>query len=316
LKLCPTAWAKLLFWFGKARGEVSGFALSDPKDPLKVLDFALIKQMGGAANTELDDDALAEYQDSLCGDGTHEPWQCMRIWWHTHPGMAPSPSSTDKTTFARLGGDCNWFVMLILGQDQKAWARLSVRTGKAETDVGVEIDLPVEVDWGMEFSATDYKGWQQQLNELVSPTDYPMMEYSNGRKWKDRQGTKGYDGYGKATEHWDWYDKLYGLDTTSTGPEVSWDDLNSLEAQIAAYGAALERGDDVGDWDTWWSEVCDMWATLGEKEQIEGLYPVEIDYLELIDDFVERRGAKKRQSATSRKGGRAKAETTNRKERT
>ena len=89
---------------------------------------------------------------------------------HTHPGDSPQPSATDEETFARVFGGCDWAVMFILARGGQCYARLRYNVGP-----GVEVELPVEVDYGRPFAATEMERWHDEYlsNVHVPPPDLP-----------------------------------------------------------------------------------------------------------------------------------------------
>ena len=65
LRFSPTAWAKLLFFRDRGETEISGFGITEPDHLLYVTDFITIKQDATIASISLDDNAVADYFESV-----------------------------------------------------------------------------------------------------------------------------------------------------------------------------------------------------------------------------------------------------------
>lgn len=162
LRFSPTAWAKLLFIRDITYNEVGGFGITSADDLLLVTDFALIKQKVTAVTISFEDESVADFFEEQVEAG-RQPEQFARIWLHTHPGNSPQPSGTDESTFERVFGTCDWAVMAIVAQDGSTYARLKFNTGP-----GGEVTIPVCVDYGIEFDASDFQLWAKQYKVSVA----------------------------------------------------------------------------------------------------------------------------------------------------
>lgn len=177
LRLSPTAWAKLIFMRDMTDNEVGGFGITKPGDLLFVTDFVLVKQKVTVVSVSFEDSSVADFFEHQV-ELKRKPEQFARIWLHTHPGDSPSPSMTDEDTFERVFGSCDWSIMFILAQDDSCFARLHFKAGP-----GGDLKLPICVDYGREFEATDFKEWTEQYKAnvvkevLVSPVKKPK-EYA------------------------------------------------------------------------------------------------------------------------------------------
>jgi proteasome lid subunit RPN8/RPN11 len=168
----PLAWLKLLMFLHAGDTEVGGFGISAEKQPLYIEDFVTVKQTVTAVTVAFDDTAVADFFDD-CIDRGLTPARFARIWVHTHPGKSPEPSSVDEETFARVFGDCDWAVMLIVSRTHATYARLSFSAGP-----GGSVLLPVKVDWpswpqllldyGAELSA-QFESWMDEYGKNVCP---------------------------------------------------------------------------------------------------------------------------------------------------
>jgi proteasome lid subunit RPN8/RPN11 len=161
LRFSPTAWAKLLYFRDRGETEIGGFAITSQDDLLHVEAFVTVKQTADVAGVSFDDEAVADYFDAQV-DAGRRPEQFARLWCHTHPGESAQPSSVDEETFERVFGQCDWAVMLVLGKTGKTTARLRFNTGP-----GGEVLIPVEVDYGSPFAASDLGAWEAEYQANV-----------------------------------------------------------------------------------------------------------------------------------------------------
>jgi hypothetical protein len=174
LRFSPTAWAKLLFLRDLGETEVGGFGITAADDPLLVEDVKLVQQLATCVSVAFDDQAVAEFFDQQV-DAGRKPSQFGRIWVHTHPGDMSRPSVTDDETFNRVFGRTEWAVMFILAQGGQTFARLRYHVGP-----GGDLDLPVAVEYGLPFSASDHSAWQAEYLACVQPADWPEVLVQTG----------------------------------------------------------------------------------------------------------------------------------------
>jgi proteasome lid subunit RPN8/RPN11 len=161
LRFSPTAWAKLVYFRDYGETEISGFGISDPDDPLCVLDFQTVKQDATVASISLDDQAIADFFDAQV-DAGRKPEQFFRLWLHSHPGNSPAPSSTDEETFTRVFGRCDWAVMCVVAQEGKTYARLRFNVGP-----GGEVLIPVGVDYSLPFGPSEQEVWEAEYQAHI-----------------------------------------------------------------------------------------------------------------------------------------------------
>ena len=69
----------------------------------------------------------------------------------------------DEETFQRVFGGCEWAVMFVLAGDNHTYARLSFNVGP-----GGQILIPVEIDYSLQFTASDWKSWQAEYQANVT----------------------------------------------------------------------------------------------------------------------------------------------------
>lgn len=150
---------------------MGAFGSSNPDDLLLVEDLTLVRQLSSSVTVKFEDEAVADYFDAQTDLG-RQPQEFGRIWIHTHPGNSPVPSGTDEATFERCFGQSDWAVMLILARGGYSYARLRFAAGPAG-----ELELPVEIDFGVPFPAADFAAWdaEYQQNVGIEPLDPPRI---------------------------------------------------------------------------------------------------------------------------------------------
>jgi len=186
LRFTPTAWAKLLFLRDAGRTEVGGFGISAADDLLLIEDVRLIGQRTTVVSVAFDDESVADFFDQQVNAGL-PPQQFFRLWLHTHPGESAEPSSTDEETFERVFGRCDWAVMAILAKGGATYARLRFAAGP-----GGEIEIPVRVDYSVNFTGADHTAWEHEYEQCVQPIDV----------WRDSALTA--DPIGVRSDPWAW----------------------------------------------------------------------------------------------------------------
>ena len=170
LRFSPTAWAKLLFLREAGDTEIGGFGIAPSDDLLFVDDVQLVKQICTWVSADFDDQSVADYFDAQVDEG-RKPEEFFRLFMHTHPGDSPQPSLTDEETFSRVFGRCDWAVMFILARGGKCYARLRYNIGP-----GVDVELPVEVDYGRPFEASDWELWYEEYEANVHRPPEPPQD--------------------------------------------------------------------------------------------------------------------------------------------
>ena len=150
--------------------EVGGFGISHPQDLLLIEDVQLVLQACSWAHVAFEDEAVADFFDQQVDQGLR-PEQFARIWIHTHPGNSAQPSPTDEETFLRVFGKAEWAVMFILAKENQSYARLRYHVGP-----GIEVELPVSVDYGHSFRGCDFTAWEQEYAENVFSEESLLSE--------------------------------------------------------------------------------------------------------------------------------------------
>jgi len=208
LRFSPYAWAKLQWFCHAGDTEIGGFGLTDPDDPLLVIDLLTLKQEVSAASVCFDDEAVADLFDQQVDAGI-KPDRFARVWLHTHPGDSPSPSGTDEQTFDRVFRGCDWAVMFILAKGGQAYARLRFNAGP-----GGELELDTEVDYGVPFNGSDVEGWRADYEQHIHAVSPPTPAWDGFDLDEDDDPMDrayllaAFDAYSEASETGVWPDGL------------------------------------------------------------------------------------------------------------
>jgi len=156
--------------------EVGGFGITETEDLLLVTDLVLVKQKVSTVSVSFEDESVANFFDEQVDLG-RKPEQFSRIWLHTHPFDSPEPSAIDEDTFSNVFGRCDWSVMCILAQNSRTYARLRFSTGP-----GAELNIPVSIDYSIEFSESDFELWKQQYTANVFEDPLYLMKYDSRKQ--------------------------------------------------------------------------------------------------------------------------------------
>jgi len=177
LRFTPYAFAKMLYMKDKGSTEVSGFALTDEKDPYLVIDFIVPEQECTGATTEMSADGIVAVFDRVSGPEKFggmglSPGRFGRIWVHTHPGFSSEPSGTDWSTFRETFGGKDWAIMFILSDKRLATCILQI-----DVVPGGYFRIPWEVDWDYEFQGSAFEEWDKEYKDNVSTRSYRSYSY-------------------------------------------------------------------------------------------------------------------------------------------
>ena len=116
---------KLNDWKDMGNTEVTGFFISEPSDPLTIIDAKLIKATCNPIHVDIDPNDMLTFYRKMFEQGIYT--NQLNIWWHTHPKMSPTPSCTDYETFDELNNDRNVGIMFILADDFNYHAEITVK---------------------------------------------------------------------------------------------------------------------------------------------------------------------------------------------
>ena len=176
LRFSPYAWAKLLHLRDAGDTEVGGFGIANSNDLLLIEDFVTVKQTATSASINFNDEAVADFFDQQVDEG-HRPEQFARCWIHTHPGNCPNPSCVDEATFARVFGGSDFAIMMILANGGDVYARLRFNVGP-----GGDVLIPVEVDYGCLFAASDPEAWELEYRTNIQVREMELSYFGLGRR--------------------------------------------------------------------------------------------------------------------------------------
>ncbi len=190
MKFDQTAWDKLCYLRDKGQTEVGGFAVSHDDDLLHVREIHLVPQETTSVTVKFEDSGVADFTENMFEDGIH-PRQCLRIWWHTHPGDSATPSFVDEDTFEKVFGKCSWSIMFILAEGGEHYARLQLRG-----DLEGSIILPVQVQRDMYYDPE----WAEEYDNFVTP----LKEKKYGPVSKTA-GLSPLFGADELSDYGDWY---------------------------------------------------------------------------------------------------------------
>lgn len=179
------AWEKLNFFLHHKNIEISMMAVSRGADTLEDLFFIeelhAIPQQGQHAETEIDDDGLADYCYKMSERGL-QPIQYNRIWCHTHPGSSARPSSVDWETLDNHFKDYSWCVMFIKAKGGETTCNLRIKvSSKQKSSFGTEevveyVDKKLEV-----FYIPDprFKNWEEEFKKNIREKTFQTQQNTN-----------------------------------------------------------------------------------------------------------------------------------------
>lgn len=178
-KLCPEritfskyAYAKLQHMCHKGNSEISGFGVSDPNNPFRIIDFKLIKQKSTLAYTDMDTNAVRDYMEDELMAG-----RPIRVWIHTHPGDSATPSHTDEDQLSTYFRGPNYFVMFILAKGGATTCRL--RMQPPELNFHVDKELPLGVERLFEPDRViDVASWEKEYEDTVTIPAPTVVEHN------------------------------------------------------------------------------------------------------------------------------------------
>ena len=135
-------------------------------------DVQLVQQHCTETFVAFEDLAVAEFFEQQVDLG-RQPQEFGRIWIHTHPGNCPQPSPTDRRTFQRVFGGCDWAVMMILARGGETFAELHWKAGGP-----ARIPLNVEVDFSVPFAGSEQAAWEEEYVTNVQPECWATASHS------------------------------------------------------------------------------------------------------------------------------------------
>jgi proteasome lid subunit RPN8/RPN11 len=143
---------KLATWRDLGNTEVTGFFISDPANPLKIIDAVLVKADCTCVTVDISSDSLMDLYAKMAQEQQVYTDQ-LRIWWHTHPNMAPIPSGTDRETFESINQSRGLGIMYICGQTED-YAEMQI----TDIPTGLTLTRSLEIrPYSSKFSDVNYE---------------------------------------------------------------------------------------------------------------------------------------------------------------
>ena len=135
----------------------------------KITKFYLLKQTGSPAHTEMLPEAVAELAESIHKAG--QPCQ-LRVWVHSHPGMALFWSQTDEATCRTLVSD--YLISLVVGKGFSVRCRIDL-----SGPIGLTLDH-VPVLYETDIDEALLKSYREEVKEKLSASSGLGMLFEDG----------------------------------------------------------------------------------------------------------------------------------------
>jgi len=135
------SWQKIMWYTEIATQEISGFAdveYNAEAGRFEVGNVYLVKQECTATETEMDDEAIADFNYQLVKD--HGMTQLPRLWWHSHVNMGAFLSGTDEDTLAKFKND-SWMISLVV--NKRAESKVKIRQFAPFDAVNEKIEVEI-----------------------------------------------------------------------------------------------------------------------------------------------------------------------------
>ena len=168
--------------------------------PLYIDDFVLVQQSCNSSYMEFDDLGIANFMEDMADLG-YSPAQYARIWIHTHPEMAATPSQTDETTFAEKFSDSDWAVMAIISKTNDTYARYKVNS---------HISMCERIPWVVDWESAPELLRKTDMTALIKQWDDELFSKVQEKVWvRPKQEVPQYK-QGDLQEYLTRMDKEYG----------------------------------------------------------------------------------------------------------
>ena len=123
--LTRTAFEQLLGWAYATSQEISCLGAVRRNDTRFVVEqFYLLRQSGSFGNTELHQDAVAEFMEQLMAEGRSDEAKRIKCWAHSHPTMGVFWSTTDDATCRLVVND--YLISLVVSSNFAVQCRIDV----------------------------------------------------------------------------------------------------------------------------------------------------------------------------------------------
>ena len=166
LAFTPHAYSKLMAMLRKDKNEIGGFGVTEiAEKPTLITDIVVPKQIVGPGSVSFDDDSIADITEEFVyrEKDPLQPWQFLRIWIHTHPGISASPSNLDEQTFDEVFGIQDYSIMFIISQDYKMYARV-----QQTMPIPMISEMEVLIAWEEAYERYVSQDFRELLKQRVS----------------------------------------------------------------------------------------------------------------------------------------------------
>jgi len=144
-----------------------------------IVDMHCVPQEVSAGSTDLDDEGLADYMDRMNEERNLNPRMTGRVWFHTHPGNSPSPSTVDTDTFKNFFGELDFAVMFILARNGSVHCSIKYFTSfSPEKQVHQNVIPSLILSNGYEIQIPKMTAIQDAIGELKIKTDIVYPSYT------------------------------------------------------------------------------------------------------------------------------------------
>lgn len=261
LRVNEEIYQKIMYIVNKAApNEVSGFCISRKEDPFRVVDFKMVPQRNGGAESAMDDKGLSDYAEEMVVAG-YEPVEYQRIWLHSHPFSTtkPSPSGTDWDTLKNIMGG-HWGIMVIVPKSGPNWT-IKIRCN-IEIVPGMIYTYTEDMELVEERRKIESAGWDEEYDKnIIKPSPLVKRNYI------------GYQGYGNS-----FYDSEsyypYGQNEYK-GNTIRKVDTNEFIVPIEYQDEVIANGQKIKDKGLTMQQYVNM--------RMEGFTPEDIMKAEVLD---------------------------------
>lgn len=172
---------KVMHWVNKSSNEVSGMGnvvWDAEAKTFTVVDAWLLKQVNGAAHTDIDAAALAKLsfaKKDVAGE--------FRWWWHSHVKMDVFWSSTDRETIKEFGQH-GWMLATVFNQKEELRSALAYATeSKSPFGDKVEVTLLDELKNFITYpTQLDAAPWDAEYAACVEEQKSGYLDYEDYQK--------------------------------------------------------------------------------------------------------------------------------------
>lgn len=185
------AWSMYQFLRDAGKTEIGAFGITgDAKRPNLITDLLVPRQICNSVHVDVDPEDNQNCMLDLVERGL-EPWQCQKIWLHTHPNMSPNPSGTDEQQFREcIQSVDDYYGFVILSTDGKIHAEVRYYTNDRFASFGgngiAKQTVNIAVDYAYPFAASNRELWQSIYDEKIKEEKQVFAKRSY--VWNGKQG--------------------------------------------------------------------------------------------------------------------------------